>query len=301
MAFTTQNELTVAGSAWRMQLLRYKVLEKRTGEIWKSFANAGFEPILIKGWAAAQVYTEPFRRESSDIDLMIAPAQFKEAEIFLKKLHAPYPVDLHKGARRHDTLSFEELRAASLPVACGDIKIRVPGGEDHLRILCVHWLTDGGAHRAKLWDIFYAVANRPPDFDWERLLQVVSPTRQRWVICTIGLAHKYLGLSLDETPFAAKDLNLPEWLIKTVEREWQSEVKLQPLPSFRVDRTGFIRQVRKRLPPNPIHATVDLEGEFDNKTRIGYQLQNFGRRLKVFLGRNRQKLKLNFGAKQAIE
>ncbi|MGI8467816.1 MAG: nucleotidyltransferase family protein [Pyrinomonadaceae bacterium] len=275
----------------RVRILRYKVHEKKIGEVWEDFTVAGFRPILIKGWAAAQFYPKPYRREFTDLDLLIAPEQFRDAKAFLKNSERSYPVDLHHGARRHDTLSFAEIFAESETVKCGSVEVRVPRAEDHLRILCVHWLTDGGAYREKLWDVYYAVANRSSNFDWERLLNVVSPVRRRWIVCTIGLAHKYLGLPVEDTPIAAETENLPSWLSKTVEKEWRSEVKLQPLPSFRHRRKEFKEQLKKRFPPNPIHAAVSVEGSFDKRIRIGYQLENFFRRLLPLLERFCENLK----------
>lgn len=296
---SVQNNLSQEEMLERMRMLRYKVHETELEGVWKELEDAGFEPILIKGWAAAQFYPQPYRREFSDIDIAVAPERFTEATMFLKNHAGGYPVDLHKGVRRHDTLPFGEILSASKIIRCGAVKVRIPRVEDHLRILCAHWLTDGGARPEKLWDIYYAVANRSADFDWQRLLNVVSPTRRRWVICTIGLAHKYLGLPVEDTPLAEEAKRLPRWLIKAVESEWLDETKLQPLPiryadsrrevlgeiggyllqGFRSDRKNLWKQISKRLSPNPIQATVEVEGEFDARTRIIYQLKNFRRRL----------------------
>lgn len=278
--FDSAQTSRIAESSKKFRRLKFKVYEKELQENFKCLTDAGFEVIAIKGWAAALAYPEPFERQSVDFDLMVEPTVYGDALEVLRKIRQEvslpknYPVDLHAGARRHDTLSFADLLAESLVVKCGQTNIRIPRPEDHLRILCVHWLTDGGAHREKLLDIYYAVKNRKNDFDWERLLGVVSPTRRRWITCTIGLAHKYLGLEIRDTPIAPEAVAIPDWICRTVEREWASRVRLQPLPNFFRRRGEFIEQVGKRLPPNPIHATVQSEGEFDDGSRIKYQLKN---------------------------
>ena len=297
-----QNNLSPEEMLMRMQMLRYKVHEKKIAEVWTDLENAGFEPLLIKGWAAAQFYPQPYQREFSDIDISIKPQDFDEAESFLRENSRGYNVDLHRGLRRHDTLPFEEIYASSCLIECDTAKIRVPCREDHLRILCVHWLTDGGAYRERLWDIFHGINSRPADFDWDRFLVSVSSNRRRWIVCTIGLAHKYLKLPIEDTPISAEAKEIPDWLIRSVESEWQSDVRLQPLPGIQYKKSqGFWKnigqavkgnlrnnpkvfwgQVQKRLASNPIAATVDVEGSFDGNRRFFYRIKSFIRRLEKF-------------------
>ncbi len=274
----------------RYKIIRHKVREMQTQKIWADFEKAGFEPILIKGWAAAQVYPQPYEREFVDVDLMVPPGKFEAARRFASELNAPgLPVDLHSGARHLDTLSFEELFADSRIVQCGASEVRVLRDEDHLRILCVHWLNDGGADREKLRDIYYAVANRDPEtFDWDRLLSVVSPKRRRWIVCAVGLAHRYLNLDVEDTPIGREAKEIPAWLSEAVEREWRSGVKLLPLHFFLNDKKALWEQVKKRIPPNPVQATVELEGDFDDRPRIFYQLKNVWTRLMPSIRRLRE-------------
>lgn len=277
MEVTAKHSLPPDEAIRRYKILQYKVSELQIGKVWTEFEGAGFKPILIKGWAAAQLYPEPFERCFVDIDLMVPPACFEEATEFLKfskKLEGNLGVDLHRGARHLDALSFEDLYSNAVLIDCGGTRLRVLRQEDHLRILCVHWLNDGGADRDKLWDIYYAVANRSEGFDWERALDAVGPRRRKWIICAIGLAYKYLGLEIEDTPIFNEAKNLPAWLIKAVEKEWASEVKLLPLHFFLKDKKMLWKQIKKRLPPNSIQATVELEGEFDNGMRIGYQIRD---------------------------
>lgn len=276
---------TTHANANRWQLLQWRVYEKRIVEAVVFLRQNKVEPILIKGWAAARFYPEPFERYSNDIDLMVAPAECGRVSEILKRFENRILIDLHCGARHLDTISFENLFANSTLVKCGETEIRVPRPEDHLRILCVHWLSDGGEKKERLWDIYYALENRPADFDWARCLNAVGETRRKWIICTIGLAQKYLGLEVSDAPFAAGAADIPRWLIETVEREWANPVPLIPLHQSLSDAGQFFRQVKKRIPPNPIQATIDMEGEFDERTRIFYQLGDIFRRLNPSLKR----------------
>jgi hypothetical protein len=93
------------------------------------------------------------------------------------------------------------------------------------------------------------------------------------------LAHKYLGLDLNGLPFEEEARHLPVWLIKALEKEWESGVRLQGLISVKNDPKLLFQQIKKRLPPNPIQATIDLEGEFDDGGRIKYQILNIFQRI----------------------
>lgn len=266
------------------QILHFKVLEHKLEKIWTDFAANGFEPILIKGWAAAQLYAEKHERGFSDVDLAFAPGDFARAREFASKQTFPLLVDLHRGLRHLDTVPFEVLFARSRLVKLSQTKIRLLAPEDHLRVLAVHWLNDGGAPRQRLWDIYYAVDSREEDFSWERCLGGISVKRRRWIVCAIGLAHRYLDLPIDDLPFKAELNNLPPWLIKTVEREWASGVRLMALEYCRHDRRELWRQIKKRIPPNALQATIETEGDFDSLPRIYYQTLDVFKRLAPWLG-----------------
>lgn len=267
---------------------RWYLLQKRRDELeieqaFSIFRANGIEPVLIKGWAAGLSYPDDEPRQFTDIDLTVSASDYERARLILLLGElSGVNIDLHNEFRLLDTLSWDDLFANSRLVKLEGTEIRVLRPEDHLRILCVHWLTDGGANKDRLRDIYYAVANRPSDFDWDRCLDVVGPNRRRWVLYVIGLAGKYFNLPLDDLPFADEAGRIPKWVIKRVEKEWRDPVHLLPLLSFVHDRKQFFRQLRKRVPPNPIRATVEMEGNLDGNMRFYYQVGCFAKRLPAF-------------------
>ena len=262
--------------------LAHKVSEERIKIVFAVFREHGIEPILIKGWAAARLYPKPWERYSSDIDLAVSPDQFTKARS-LVKLHPQTTLDIHRGLRHLDTADWNDLFANSRLITIKDndqkSTVRILSEEDHLRVLCVHWLQDGGAYQHRLQDVYYAVSRRNADFSWDRCLQTVSEKRRIWIICVIGLAHYYLDLSLDDLPFREAALNVPVWIRRTVEREWRENIKLVPLANSLGSRRDFFRQLKKRFPPNPIQATIDVNGSFNNTPRIVYQFGSIAWRL----------------------
>lgn len=262
----------------QLLLLKYKVQETRLEKIWNEFIDEGFDPILIKGWATALKYPNPAERLYVDVDLVFSQFQFEKAKSFALRNKNGLPIDVHNGARHLDSLSFDTLYANSKIKKCGESNIRILSEEDHLRILCVHWLNDGGSYKDKLWDIYYAVENRNKDFDWDKCLNVVEPKRQRWIKIAIALAHRYLNLNVDEIPFKNELDDIPKWVIKTVENEWADEVKLMPLHYYLNDKKQLWQQIKKRIPPNAIQATIEVNGSFDNTPRIFYQIADIIKR-----------------------
>src|SRR5688572_27415441 len=170
---------------------RFYLLRKRHGEnlivkAFRGFRRAGVEPVLIKGWAAARNYPEYTPRFFADVDLAVSASDFEKSKRLIEeeKLGG---IDLHRELRHFDTVDWNRLVENSEVVDLDGEGIRVLSPEDHLRVLCVHWLTNGGESRERLWDIVYAVQNRPEGFDWSKCLDVTSPKRRQWIIATIGV------------------------------------------------------------------------------------------------------------------
>lgn len=256
----------------KWNFLQRKAQEAKVARAFSIFRNNGIEPILIKGFAAQLNYPVSHPRISADMDLAVHPTAFEESVNISRSQSADgLAIDLHKGLRHLDTVDWDDLFANSSILEIDDVPVRILRAEDHLRVLCVHWLTDGGAFKERLWDIYYAVESAGKEFDWKRCLEIVGPNRRRWIICVIGLANKYLGLNVDTLPIAEEVKRLPAWLEKSIAKEWASDVRLTPIHIYLKDPINLAKQIRKRIPPNPIQATVEMEGSFDAATRVHYQ------------------------------
>jgi hypothetical protein len=263
--------------------LQAKALEARLSAAFDAFQHNEIDSILIKGWAIARKYPKERVRRPGDIDLAVDPSNFEKAwQISRSPDITKLNIDMHQGLRHLDELDWNELFGHSKIVDLNGTPIRVLCEEDHLRVLATHWLIDGGGYKDKLWDIYYAVENRSPDFDWDRSLNVVSPIRRKWVICAIALAKKYLDLKVDDLPFKDELEPIPPWITRCVEREWARSERLEPVLTSTHDRGLMLRQIARRLPPNPIRATIEANGDLYGHRRSIYQMQVLGRRALPF-------------------
>lgn len=263
----------------KYRIISYKVYENKLKELIKILYEKGFDPIVIKGWAAAQYYPQPWNRNLGDVDLVFDTKKADEVKDVLPEI-TDLPIDVHCGLRHLDTVDFEDLYEQSVLKDCMGVPVRCLRVEDHLRVLCVHWMNDGGAYKEKLWDIFYAVESSRESFDWRRCLDVVSATRRNWILSMIALTHDYIGLKIDDLPFAGELKTVPQWLKNSVEKEWKSNVRLNSLHLYIKDREQLVKQIRKRIPPNSLQAIVELEKDISSAFRFHYQILNVFYRMK---------------------
>ncbi len=285
---------TDGGGRWRRIYIRN--LEVQIVAAYRLLRRNDIEPILIKGWAAARNYPPAEPRFFTDIDLAVARDKFENAKALLRsEAGKGLDVDLHNEFRLLDTKPWIAVFDDSQTIDLDGCPIRVPSHEDHLRIMAVHWLNDGGESKDRLRDIYYAVANRPASFDWDSCLGSVSKNRRDWVVASIGLTHKYLGLPIDDLPFAEEAKLLPRWLTRTIEREWRAGVLHRSLHTCLNDPAEFLRQLRKRIPPNPIQATVECDGDIRSGSRLPYQIKSMSKRAVPSIRGIAQTIKLRAG------
>jgi hypothetical protein len=260
--------------AYRFNKLLAIIYRRDVAAIFRLLRSHRIEPILVKGWAVARHYAEPFVRPCGDVDLCVREEQYRAAQAVLKeRATGDYSVDLHAGFRNLDDRSFCELMARSELLEIEGESIRVLSPEDHLRVLCYHFLREGGWRPLWLCDISVALESRPYDFDWDLCLGG-KRRRADWVTCAVGLAHRLVGAQLSGTPAAVRNVRLPGWLVPSILREWEVRSMYQrhraPMTSALSHPLRTLRSLRHHW-PTPVEATVTLGAPFNELPRLPFQ------------------------------
>lgn len=270
--------------AHRIHAVRTLVREHAIKKVLRLLYRKGLEPILVKGWAAASLYPESGLRPYGDIDLVVRPEQHPAASgaiamaIPANNLEREYYIDLHCGVEALDDHSYSVLYSRSTIATLDDVDVRVFSPEDHLRILCVHLLRHNAFRPLWLCDIGAAVENRGTNFDWDRCLGR-NKRRADLVACAIGLAHVLLGAEVADTPVAQRAARLPRWLVADVLKQWETPYSMSqapvthhaPMSKYLRDPRGLLIDVRRRW-PNPIEATMYVDGPFNELPRWPFQI-----------------------------
>lgn len=260
--------------AYRLHTLRAVVHERHIQRVLKILRAAGIEPILVKGWAISRLYPEQGLRPYGDIDLCIHPDEYAAASAVLAREDLKdCEVDLHKGFNRLDERAWDELYSRSKLVKLDRLEVRVPSTEDHLRMLCFHFLREGAWRPLWLCDIAVALEQRSTDFDWELFLGK-SPRRRAWYACAIVLAQQLLGASTEGVPAAVLKKRLPGWFAPTVLVEWERRTMRRryrsPMSMTRHAPVEALKNLRYHW-PNAIEGTIGLRAPFNELPRLPFQ------------------------------
>jgi hypothetical protein len=292
--------------AYRLIALESARKETALRTIAELFGAAGLEPMIFKGWAVARHYPKPHLRPVGDVDICAPPGRHAEAVALLSRhaipgLESPRQgitykrgqfildcgaagrchLDLHRNLDRFRLGSLERLYARAPRITFGGHGLRVPAPEDHLRLIAVHFLIHGGFRPLWLCDVGALLEAATEDFVWETCLGNDSRVG-RWIACVFELAHRLLGARLDRVPQIGRVDRLPDWLWRTVLKEWQVPFTTrtgEPTLIRSARRPWIIPAEVKRRWPNPIRSTVAFGGGFDDSVRARYQWAEFGSRL----------------------
>lgn len=271
-------------NAFRVQSLHALSKERFASELLERCRHAGIDPILAKGWVIARLYPTPGLRPYGDIDLFVRPDEYAAAERALADLEGrPPAVDLHAGFPDLADRSFKEVFARSRVLFVGGVRARVPGLEDQLRHLCLHFMRHGAWRPMWLVDIAAALESVDETFDWDYCLRGARQ-RTRAVVCTVGLAHVLLGARLDHAALPDAGDRLPRWLVPAVLRQWGQRYERFNDRSFATvlrDPGDIVAALRRRW-PNAVESTMSVRAPFNDLPRLPLQLADCARRLASF-------------------
>lgn len=279
-ALETTASAELLHQAYRLQSLQSEIHERNVETVFRLFRQAKIEGVLAKGWATAGMYSSKALRPYGDMDICVRPAQFKLAEDVLRDPEASDCwVDLHKHFSEIDDRTLDELFERSRTVSLGKEQIRILGSEDQLALSCIHLLKHGAWRPLWLCDVGVAIESLPATFEWDLCLGR-NYTRVNWIGCAIGLAKRLLAINTERLP-SKLNTEPPAWLIDNVLRQWHRPFAIhQPPMSHPIPMTDLFRHpssifegLRQRW-PNPIIATISVNGEFNNLPRLPYQMAN---------------------------
>jgi hypothetical protein len=214
----------------------------------EALAGAGVVPVVLKGYGLARrLYPEPFHRATTDVDLLVAPAQVEEASRALRALglgpvsgrpghggahahhrafHGPAGlVELHFRALATggQALEAEALLAHAVEAELEGHRVRYLRAEEELVYLALHASHHLLQRLAWLMDLKLLVRAHP-GLSWRRVVEVAHGTafpHLAWY--ALEAAHRLLGLAVPPEVLAA--LAPPRWQ-RALARRFFSEERL---------------------------------------------------------------------------
>ncbi len=271
--------------AFRLLTLQANIHQTKIQKIFRLMRAEGVEPILLKGWAIARLYPQPALRPYGDIDLFVRPQDYRVANCVIESEAARGCwVDLHARISELADSSAEDLFRRSELVPCGEEQVRAPGAEDHFALLAIHLLKHGAWRPTWLCDIGLLLESLPDAFGW-KLCLTQNKRRANWILSAVGLAHMLLGAEINDEAIAARAREIPAWLPRRVLKEWETPFAGEqppmshraPMRSYLCHPRGLLSDLAHRW-PNPILATISVNGKFNRLPRFPYQLANCLRR-----------------------
>jgi hypothetical protein len=288
LGLPSSTEFLQLQEAYRKHLIDAAVHDVNTHDLFKRLNAVAIDAVVFKGWALARLYPDAGLRPYGDIDVWVRPEN-------LEKLYRNMPsgddylycVEPHVSFYRQFERSFEDVMARSQLISLNGVQARVPGDEDHLRFICLHFLYHGGWRPMWLCDIALMVESAMSEFDWDRCLGGNRKVAD-WIACVIGLAHQLLGADVEGTPVAKRARSLPRWLTSAVLAQWGRGGGMSSAEnfSFSVPRrllkpAALARSFREHW-RNPIQASVEMDAWFNESPRAIFQFSSVFLRIPEF-------------------
>ena len=271
----------VLHQAYRLQSLQSVIHEEKICKVFRLLRAYSIDAILLKGWSAAGLYPDRALRPYGDIDLVVRPEQHERAtELLARPEVKDCWVDLHERIDELEDRPGAALFDRARDTVIADEAVKVLSAEDQLALLSIHLLKHGAWRPLWLCDISAAIENLPSGFNWNICLGK-NRTRRGWIKAAIRLANKLLSASIESVPEEVGVGEVPEWLTRSVLRQWQEPFAInqppmshpQSMASVLRHPTTLVQALRQRW-PNPILATVSINGSINSLPRFPYQIGN---------------------------
>jgi len=275
--------------------------------IGRRLSSEGITPLTFKGRVLASYYSPTYIRPTGDLDIVVREEQFDAAitclknasvshqielededHVFSLKYDSDGPqlrVDLHKSLCRFGIHSAKEIFTASKQAALPDPSVfRMPSLEHHIRIVTIHFLRHGGWRPLWLCDVAALMDAVESSFNWELCLGE-NRVNAEWVVLSMKLAEQMLGARSLTYPDAYRDIKVPDWVARAVNKEWHHpNIKRFRRPRF-LDVKGFgnrIEELKLRW-PNPLVAMTSCQRSLLKRSIFLYQSQYFLQRCRRFI------------------
>ena len=263
-------ELVPLFETYRAYTLEAAVRERQLTLAVAALHAAGVQALLGKGWAVARHYAQPALRPYGDLDFFLEPKSRTRALDTLRQAGQPLPLDLHHGFAELDDRGSAALHARAVTVLVQQVEVRLLGPEDHLRLLCLHFLRHGASRPLWLCDVAAVVEGSSP-LDWDMVL-AGEPRLARAVACVLGLAGDLLGARLPDARALLEAMrDPPRWLRPAVLQQWGKGSGFKVPLADRLREPGRLWPELKRRWPNPIEATASVGAPFDDRSRWPFQ------------------------------
>ncbi|MCI5075214.1 nucleotidyltransferase family protein [Oricola sp.] len=302
-------------AAYRYSELQAHMQSMAIRHVAACLADAGIDALLFKGFAmASRGYASPGLRPAGDIDIAVDENDYADAAHVLGKichgtpngldapgkdqallsLDSPLPallgqIDLHRGIDCYGSAPFAELVERSIAVATEDgSPARTLGDEDHLRLLCLHFLKHGGWKPVWLCDVAAMLETVRDDF-LPSLCHEGNPLTRRKIEVVCSLAVDILGARpRSAAQIFARD-PAPEWMRRSVLKQWGRPAGLhRSRLAFRKSitrRPGWLLSDIAARWPDPVSAADWAGGRFDGWGVRLFQIAKFSRMAFDFVGR----------------
>lgn len=239
------------------QSLRSAAYEQRLAYLFRLLEEASIDALLMKGRAAADYYAHPGLRPYGDIDLLVRPADYARAERCLLRADASaIAIDLHDRSDDLPGRSFDALWARSRVLALEGGAVRVLGAEDHLALVCLHFIRHACRRPVWLCDIAAALEAIDGRFDWS-VCAGGDPFFASWIAAAASLARELLGADSPALPDPLRRA-APASLVRYTVSEWSRPDLNVPFKRFsqvlREPRL-LVHALQRRWPP-PVDAAM---------------------------------------------